>query len=81
MPVKPSNKGLGITKNEGGPKLRKAIGTLGYKKSEKVVQRTKARVTAPKVGGSLKPGVRAKSPRNRPGVPKAPGLLGFKPGR
>src|SRR6476659_310444 len=45
MPVKASNKGLGISKNEGPKSTQKAIKTLGYKKAEKVVQRTKARRT------------------------------------
>jgi hypothetical protein len=56
MPVKPSNQGLGITKGEGRPKVRKAIKTLGYGTSEKVVQRTKKRVTTTKKAGAKRQG-------------------------
>jgi hypothetical protein len=38
--VQPTNKGLGITKNEGGKTLQNAVKTLGYKKAKGVVMRT-----------------------------------------
>jgi hypothetical protein len=84
MPVKPSNKGLGITKNEGGPKLQKAIKTLGYKKAEKVTQRTKSRTIAKeagKIGAAMKPRPASKKGPTTVGKPGGPRPLGFKPGR
>ena len=45
--AKKSTKALGITRNEGGPKVRKALSTLGYARAEKVVEKTRARKAKP----------------------------------
>jgi len=36
----PTNKGLGITKNEGGKTLQAAVKKIGYQKAKGVVRRT-----------------------------------------
>jgi hypothetical protein len=42
----PTNKGLGITKNEGGKTLQAAIKKVGYQKAKGVVKRTTKNLSA-----------------------------------